>query len=59
MVDEDVQSGFSTVTFMPGYEHDEREGWFIDTGAVSQSVMAAMAAKAAASVVHAMPGRNR
>src|SRR5260370_23772865 len=53
LVDEDVQSGFSTVSFMPGYEHDEREGWFIDTGAVSQSVMAAMAARAAASVVHA------
>ncbi len=59
IVDEDVQSGFSTVSFMPGYEHDEREGWFIDTGAVSQSVMAAMAARAAASVVHAMPGGNR
>jgi Protein of unknown function (DUF1329) len=36
IVDEDVQSGFSTVTFMPGYEHDEREGWLIDTAAVSQ-----------------------
>jgi hypothetical protein len=49
---------FSTVSFMPGYEHNAREGWFIDTGAVSQSVMAAMAARAAASVVHAMPSNR-
>ncbi|HTR61092.1 MAG TPA: hypothetical protein VMH37_05270, partial [Candidatus Binataceae bacterium] len=59
IVDEDLQSGFSTVSFMPGYEHDEREGWFIDSGAVSQASMAAMAASAAASVINAMPGSNR
>ena len=59
IVDEDLQSGFSTVSFMPGYEHDEREGWFIDSGAVSQESMAAMGAKAAASVINAMPGSNR
>jgi hypothetical protein len=59
LVDEDIQSGFSTVSFMPGYEHDEREGWFIDSKAVSQSSMAAAAAAAAGSVIHAMPGSNR
>lgn len=47
IVDEDIQSGFSTVAYLPGSESDEREGWFIDTDTASASAIAAATAAAA------------
>lgn len=37
IVDEDIKTGFSTVSYMPGKESEEREGWYIDPGAAMQS----------------------
>jgi hypothetical protein len=59
LVDEDIQSGFSDVSFMPGYEHDEREGWFIDSGSVTERSIAAEATSAVVVIVHAQPGSTR
>ena len=42
IVDEDLQSGFSSVSYMPGVEGDEYEGWFIDPGTISQGSVAAL-----------------
>ncbi len=46
IVDEDLQSGFSSVSYMPGVEGDEYEGWFIDPGTISERSVAAAAAAA-------------
>ena len=37
IVDEDIRTGFSTVSYMPGKESEEREGWYIDPGAAPLS----------------------
>jgi hypothetical protein len=44
IVDEDIQTGFSSVSYMPGKESEEREGWYIDPGAVTPSSLAATSA---------------
>ena len=36
LVDSNVQSGASTVVFMPGRHSPERECWYIDMGSVDQ-----------------------
>ena len=46
MVDEDLQTGFSSVSYLPGAEADEHEGWFINAGTVSESAISAAAAAA-------------
>jgi Protein of unknown function (DUF1329) len=46
IVDEDLQSGFSSVFYLPGVEGDEHEGWFIDPGTIFERSVAAAAAAA-------------
>ena len=43
IVDEDIRTGFSTVSYLPGKESEEREGWYIDPGAAPQSSSATSA----------------
>ncbi len=43
IVDEDIQTGFSTVSYMPGKESEEREGWYIDPGVAPSSTAATSA----------------
>ena len=45
LVDEDIQSGFSTVVYMPGSESAEYDGWVLDPGAVTQSAIGTAATK--------------
>jgi hypothetical protein len=44
IVDEDIQTGFSSVSYMPGKESEEREGWYINPGAVTPPSLAATSA---------------
>ncbi len=37
MVDEDVQDGFSSVMYLPGPASEDREGWRVNTGAITKS----------------------
>jgi hypothetical protein len=37
LVDEDVTNGFSTVVLSPGFETEEREGWYINMGVASDN----------------------
>jgi Protein of unknown function (DUF1329) len=39
MVDEDILSGFSTVSYTPGQETDEPEGWYINMATLPQSFL--------------------
>ncbi len=39
LVDENVQSGFSSVVYMPGRESEERECWYINMGVTSKSFL--------------------
>jgi hypothetical protein len=39
LVDEDVQSGYSTVAYTPGQENPERECWYINMGIVTRSFL--------------------
>src|SRR5262249_22940883 len=36
LVDEDVQSGFSSVMYLPGHESEDHECWYINMGMVSR-----------------------
>src|SRR5216684_4198733 len=36
LVDEDVTNGFSTVVLSPGFETEEREGWYINMGLATE-----------------------
>ncbi len=54
LVDEDVQTGFSTVSYMPGREAEEHECWYINMGAVKQASTAASTV-----VVEPHPGGTR
>jgi len=38
-VDEDVNSGFSTVMYMPGNESQDRDCWYINMGIVTKSFL--------------------
>ena len=55
IVDEDLRTGFSSVSYLPGGEADEHEGWYIDAGSVSASSIAA----AAATAVNRQSGNTR
>lgn len=39
MVDEDILSGFSTISYTPGQETDEPEGWYINMATLPQSFL--------------------
>ncbi|MGO9455186.1 MAG: DUF1329 domain-containing protein [Candidatus Binataceae bacterium] len=39
LVDEDVQSGFSSVVYMPGRETEEHECWYINMGIVTRAFL--------------------
>jgi hypothetical protein len=39
LVDEDIQSGFSSVVYMPGHESDEHESWYINMGLVTKAFL--------------------
>jgi uncharacterized protein DUF1329 len=39
LVDEDVQSGFSSVVFMPGHETEDHESWYINMGIVTKAFL--------------------
>jgi hypothetical protein len=39
LVDEDLQSGFSSVLSMPGHETDEHESWYINMGLVTKGFL--------------------
>jgi hypothetical protein len=53
IVDEDIRTGFSTVSYLPGKESEEREGWYIDPGAAPQSSSATSAIVESSSRNHA------
>ena len=36
LIDEDLQSGYSTVVYMPGHESDDRECWYINMGVITK-----------------------
>ncbi len=38
-VDEDVNTGFSTVQYMPGHESEDRDCWYINMGLISKSFL--------------------
>jgi len=39
LVDEDLQSGFSSVVYMPGHESQDHECWYIDMGLVTKAFL--------------------
>jgi hypothetical protein len=39
LVDEDLQSGFSSVVFMPGHEAQDHESWYINMGLVTKGFL--------------------
>ncbi len=39
LVDEDIQSGFSSVVYMPGREAEEHECWYINMGLVTKAFL--------------------
>jgi hypothetical protein len=39
LVDEDLQSGFSSVVFMPGHESQDHESWYINMGIVTKAFL--------------------
>jgi len=39
LVDEDVQSGFSSVVYMPGHESEDHESWYINMGIVTKAFL--------------------
>lgn len=39
LVDEDIQSGFSSVVYMPGHESEEHESWYINMGIVTKAFL--------------------
>jgi len=47
MIDEDIDDPmrFTSILYLPGTEAAEHEGWYIDTGAVTHSLVSAAAAK--------------
>ena len=47
MIDEDIDDPmrFTSILYLPGTEVAEHEGWYIDTGAVTHSLVSAAAAK--------------
>src|SRR5215831_19477130 len=47
MMDEDIEDAtrFTSILYLPGTEAGEHEGWYIDTGAVTHSLVSAAAAK--------------
>lgn len=38
-VDEDLQSGYSTVAYTPGHESTDRDSWYINMGVVTKSIL--------------------
>ena len=38
-VDEDVDTGFSTVVYMPGHESEDRDCWYINMGLISKAFL--------------------
>jgi hypothetical protein len=44
IMDEDIQTGFTSISYLPGEENDEHEGWYINKGSISESSIAAKAA---------------
>jgi Protein of unknown function (DUF1329) len=47
LVDEDLETGFSSVVYMPGPTSPERECWYIDMGTVNNSFFAPQALQSA------------
>lgn len=41
MVDEDILSGFSTISYTPGQETDEPDGWYINMATLPQGFLEA------------------
>ena len=39
LVDEDIQSGFSSVVYMPGHESEEHESWYINMGLATKAFL--------------------
>ena len=39
LVDEDLQSGFSSVVYMPGHETEDHESWYINMGIVTKAFL--------------------
>jgi hypothetical protein len=39
MIDEDLQSGYSTVVYTPGHESQDRECWYINMGAITKQAL--------------------
>jgi hypothetical protein len=39
LVDEDLQSGMSSVVYMPGHESEEHESWYINMGIVTKAFL--------------------
>ena len=39
LVDEDLQSGFSSVLYMPGHESEDHESWYINMGLVTKAFL--------------------
>jgi hypothetical protein len=39
MVDEDILSGFSTISYTPGQETEEPEGWYINMATLPQGLL--------------------
>lgn len=39
LVDEDIQSGFSSVVYMPGHESEEHESWYINMGIATKAFL--------------------
>jgi len=39
LIDEDLQSGYSTVVYMPGHESEDPECWYINMGTISKQAL--------------------